>query len=187
MKTDARVRYTKKVLRESLIKLLETKPIQEITVKELCALAQINRATFYTHYSNPFDLLEQIENELFEEMSTKVIKKFKQDTLTEMTQLAFDIIADNIELCRVLFSENGNKRFLDRIMRLSRETTISSWKAMYPRATKNQIEFLFAFIISGSVAVIEHWVRIGMKETPLELAEIDNKIAQIWLRKKQGS
>jgi AcrR family transcriptional regulator len=184
MKTDARVRYTKGVLRDSLIKLLKAKPIQAVTVKELCELAQINRATFYTHYSNPYDLLEQIENELFEEMSTKVIKKFTQDTLTEITKLAFGIIADNIELCRVLFSENGNKQFLDRVMRLSRETTISSWKAMYPHATKTQIDFLFTFIISGSVAVIEHWARIGMKETPVDLAEIDNKIAQIWLKKK---
>jgi hypothetical protein len=32
--------------------------------------------------------------------------------------------------------------------------------------------------------VIEHWARIGMKETPVDLAEIDNKIAQIWLKKK---
>ena len=184
MKTDARVRYTKNVLRDSLITLLKDKPIQEVTVKELCEMAQINRATFYAHYTNPYDLLDQIENELFEEMSNKVIKKFTQDSLKEIMTLAFDIIADNIELCRVLFSENGNKRFLDRIMNLARETSISSWKAMYPHATKHQIEFLFAFIISGSVAVLEHWVRIGMKETPVDLAEIDNKIAQIWLKKK---
>jgi AcrR family transcriptional regulator len=185
MKTDARVRYTKKVLRDSLIKLLKAKPIQAITVKELCESAEINRATFYTHYSNPYDLLEQIESELFEEMSAKVIKKFTPDTLTSITKLAFDIIADNIELYRVLLSENGNKQFLDRIMRLSRDTTISSWKAMYPHATKNQIEFLFSFIISGSVAVIERWVSIGMKETPVELAEMVTKTAQIWLKKKK--
>jgi len=183
MKGDARVRYTKKVLRESLMQLMRAKSIHKITVKELCELAEINRATFYTHYSSPYDLLEEIENELFEQMSTKVIKKFKQDTLSEMTKLAFDIIAENIELCRILFSENGNKRFLDRIMQVARDTTISSWKADYPNATKNQLDYLYAFIISGAVAVIEHWVRIGMKETPVDLAENASKLSQIWLKK----
>jgi len=184
MKTDARVRYTKKVLRDSLIELLKAKPIQTITVKELCDKAQINRATFYTHYAGPGDLLEQIENELFEQMSSKVIKRFTEDLLTEMTQLAFDIIADNIELCRVLFSENGNRRFLDRIMSLARETAVTFWKAQYPQATECQIEFLFAYVVSGSVAVIEQWVRMGMKETPVELASIGAKVAHIWLKKK---
>jgi AcrR family transcriptional regulator len=183
MKSDARVRYTKKVLRESLLQLMKTKPIHGITVKEICELAEINRATFYTHYTSPYDLLEQIEDELFDQMSTRVIKNFKEDTLTEVMELAFDIIAENIELCRVIFSENGNKRFLDRVMQIARETTISSWKADFPRATENQMDYLFSFIISGAVAVIERWVRIGMKETPIELAENVSKLAQIWLRK----
>jgi len=49
MKTDARTRYTLKVIEKSLITLLKEKPMNKITVKELCELAEINRATFYTH------------------------------------------------------------------------------------------------------------------------------------------
>ena len=47
---DARVRYTQKVLKDSLLQLLEKKPINKITVKEVCELAELNRATFYAHY-----------------------------------------------------------------------------------------------------------------------------------------
>ena len=46
------------VLKQSLLKLLKEKPVNKITVKEVCELAQLNRATFYAHYSDCFALLE---------------------------------------------------------------------------------------------------------------------------------
>ena len=63
-KMDARKRYTQMVLKQSFLKLLKEKPVNRITVKEVCALAQLNRATFYAHYSDCFALMESIENEL---------------------------------------------------------------------------------------------------------------------------
>lgn len=61
MATDRRVKYTKMILRQSLIEVLKEKPISRLTIKELCERADINRATFYSHYSDQFDLLKQIE------------------------------------------------------------------------------------------------------------------------------
>ena len=46
-KSDARVRYTHRVLKESFLSLLREKPVNKITVKEVCELAELNRATFY--------------------------------------------------------------------------------------------------------------------------------------------
>lgn len=179
MKTDARVRYTRMILRDSLLKLLSQKPIKEITVKEICELAQINRATFYSHYKDPFDLLEQIENELFNDISATFMSR--QDDITSMTREIFVIITRNLDLCRVLFSDNGDKMFLRRIMEFSREWIIADWHQQYPRATQYQLDYLYAFIIGGSVAVIEEWVRSGMEELPLELGDIGKKISEIWL------
>lgn len=50
MKSDARVRYTKMVIKNSFVKLLAKKPLEKVTVKETCELSEINRATFYKHY-----------------------------------------------------------------------------------------------------------------------------------------
>jgi len=58
-KMDARKRYTQMVLKQSFLKLLKEKPVNRITVKEVCALAQLNRATFYAHYSDCFALMER--------------------------------------------------------------------------------------------------------------------------------
>ena len=63
MKENRKTRYTKMVLQNSLFELMEKKPIEKITIKELCENADINRTTFYAHYSDQYDLLAKIENE----------------------------------------------------------------------------------------------------------------------------
>lgn len=180
MKIDGRVRYTKMVIRESFLRLLTQKSIQKITVKEICELAQINRATFYTHYHDPFDLLEQIENELFDDLSSTVITE--QHDTDRLTREIFRVIEKNADLCRILHSEHGDKMFLRRIHKSSRERIISDWCRQYPQATEQQLDFLYTFIAGGSIAVIEQWVRTGMQEIPLELADLATKILDMYLR-----
>ncbi len=179
MKTDARVRYTRMVIKDSLLKLLAKQPIKDVTVKEICALAGINRATFYLHYQDPYDLLEQIENGLFEDLSTTVAEK--QDDVSSLIQEIFKIIENNIDLCRVLFSENGDKMFLRRIMEIAREQEIANLQLQNPHATRAQLDYLYEFLTSGSVAVVAQWVRSGMQETPLELGRAITTVKESWL------
>ena len=68
-KTDRRIRRTKAILSRSLIQLMEEKEIRDISVKELTDLADINRGTFYLHYNDIYDLLAQMEDELFVEFN----------------------------------------------------------------------------------------------------------------------
>jgi AcrR family transcriptional regulator len=185
MKIDARVRYTKMVIKDNLLRLLTEKPIKQVTVKEICAMAQINRATFYTHYQDPYDLLGQIENELFEDISSTVAMKL--DNIPHLIQEIFKIIEKNIDLCRVLFSENGDKMFLRQIMDISREKHISTLHEQYPQATECQLDYLFEFVASGAVAVVSQWVRSGMNETPQGLGEVIKKVDAIWLQEITGA
>ena len=64
---DSRVRRTKRLLRQGLTELLKQKSIKKITVRELSELIDINRGTFYLHYKDIYDLVDQIEKELFDE------------------------------------------------------------------------------------------------------------------------
>ena len=61
---DRRKEYTKRVIRESVFKLLKKKRLSDITVKEICEDADVNRATFYRNYLDIFDLYEKIEEDL---------------------------------------------------------------------------------------------------------------------------
>ncbi|MGN0307804.1 MAG: TetR/AcrR family transcriptional regulator, partial [Lachnospiraceae bacterium] len=67
-KENQRITLTKRLLRESLLQLMEKKQIQHITVVELCEAAGINRSTFYHHYGCPAELLKEIEISVIDEL-----------------------------------------------------------------------------------------------------------------------
>ena len=55
---DLRVRVTNMLIRRAFMELLKQKPLQNISIKELCEKAEINRGTFYAHYTDVYDLLK---------------------------------------------------------------------------------------------------------------------------------
>ena len=114
-KSDARVRYTQHALKQALLTLLKEKSVNKITVKEVCELAELNRATFYSHYSDCFALLEAIENELLEAFaqSLTLIKSFDVAALIEAI---YDMIGKNEEACRVLIFQNPGSTVIHRMI-----------------------------------------------------------------------
>ena len=68
-KMDRRVRKTRALLLQGLVKMLETHDIQDISVKELTELVDINRGTFYLHYDDIYDMLHKVEDEMFLEFN----------------------------------------------------------------------------------------------------------------------
>lgn len=71
-KEDRRTRYTRQVIKEAFLKLLEEKEYPKITVTEICRLAEINRGTFYLHYYDTADVLDDLLSEILKE-TTSVI------------------------------------------------------------------------------------------------------------------
>lgn len=59
---NRRVQFTKNALREAMIELITEKPLTSITVKDVCARADINRSTFYLHYKDVDSLLVEVED-----------------------------------------------------------------------------------------------------------------------------
>ena len=62
-KTDRRVKYTKTMLKNALVQRMHKQHISSISVKSLCETADINRSTFYAHYTDSYNLLHQIGQE----------------------------------------------------------------------------------------------------------------------------
>ena len=71
---DRRTKYTKKIIKDTFIKLLSEKDIKKVTVSEICKLADVNRATFYRYYLDVYDLLDHIEEDFINEL-----KQFRKD------------------------------------------------------------------------------------------------------------
>ena len=66
---DHRTRVTKMLIRRAFTDLLRVKPVQSISIKELCEKAGVNRGTFYAHYQSVHDLLVQMEDEMLAEIN----------------------------------------------------------------------------------------------------------------------
>ena len=64
MKEDKRILKTKKNLKDTFIRMLSVKSFEQITVKELCEISSTSRITFYTHYSDKYDLMDDISEDM---------------------------------------------------------------------------------------------------------------------------
>lgn len=181
-RVDRRVKYTKMVLRESLLELMKDKPISKITSAELCRSADINRNTFYTHYSSPEDLLSNIEEELYGEIKDAIEHSLKFDSIPSLILEICQSIQKNVALCRILFSEYGDTLFLRRIMDIARDKSIREWKKALAVDDPAQMERLYTYFANGCVAAIQSWVQDGARESPQEIASFIDKVSNRGLR-----
>ena len=72
MVENRRVMMTKRLLKESIFELMKKKPLNKITIKELCENADVNRTTFYKYYGDQYSLVKEAEDELLEKTSESV-------------------------------------------------------------------------------------------------------------------
>ncbi|MDY2656219.1 MAG: TetR/AcrR family transcriptional regulator, partial [Candidatus Limiplasma sp.] len=123
-KEDRRVRRTKKLLTQALTELMQQKQVKEITVTELTDLADMNRGTFYLYYKDIFDMLEHIEDNMFQALNEILERHEKENVVQETEPILRDIlgfIEENQEMVRVLLSPHGDMNFLHRLNDVLRE------------------------------------------------------------------
>jgi AcrR family transcriptional regulator len=172
-KMDRRKKYTRMVLKESLLKLLREKSISSITIKEICETADINRSTFYAHYANQYELLESIEEEFIEDLVATLGRYnfSKEDEALQMTEKLFEYIAEKNAICQTLLSENTDMYFLKKGMMITHEFIFKNW-ITDSGIDQETYEYINIFMVSGSIHVIKNWVENGMEKTPSEMAGI---------------
>lgn len=187
MKSDRRVRYTRMVLKQALLSLMLERPITRITVTEICERAEVNRATFYAHYADPYDLLARIENELFESIRRSIAGGLSSGSLRRILTDICSSIRENGALCRVIFSEYGDREFLERVLNIARVESMALWRSIVPHAGERELERMYTFFSQGSAAVIRGWVLSGMQDAPEEIAAFLERISMGGLAQIAGN
>jgi AcrR family transcriptional regulator len=165
------------VLKDCLLTLLETKPIEKVTITEICALAGINRGTFYAYYANPYELLAHIEGDLFDQMVAQTTRpsKLKKETIKDYFRQLFDLFYDNKELMRVLFGEFGDRKFLVKCSMLGYEGAVNDWQKKAPNVDRSYIDYIFAYVYNGCLGIVELWIKNNYRESPAEMAALIEK------------
>ena len=170
-KQDARVRYTKMVIRQALLELMGTKPVAKITVTEICERAGINRATFYSHYADPTDLLQSIEAELIEGISVRAQPALSgggSDILATFNGIV-EYIRDNAGICRVLLSDTGDAGFQNQVVNVMEKRYLEFWYSA-SSGDAEEAAYAYTYIALGSVGVLRKWLDGGMKKPAAEIA-----------------
>ncbi len=174
-KEDRRVRRTKKLLTQALTQLLQEKQINEITVKELTDLADMNRGTFYLYYKDIFDMLEKIEDGLFEALDEIVSLHEHDDVSHQTTPILLDLfrfIEENQEMCRVLLSPHGDMNFLHRLNEVVREKCLKAWPDIRKEKGEADFDYHYSFVVFGCAGIIRAWVNRNCPESAEKMAEM---------------
>lgn len=173
---DNRVRYTKKVLQEALLKILRNKNISEVTIKEICDEAHINRGTFYLHYSTPNDLLKEIEEYFIETNTEKFSNYFHNDYEANYLTGLFAGILENKELCKIIMGKNGNPKFLEKIKDIYRPKIVEGWCKEFPKYKFDDLNYVYDFIFTGSMDLILNWIE---NDDGLTAEELGNRLDRL--------
>jgi len=177
-KMDRRVRKTRMQLRAGLTQLMKEKPIKDITVRELAQLVDINRCTFYLHYRDIYDMVAQVEQEVFSEFETLVEKHPPHEIQNKPLPMLLDLytfFADNADLCAVFLGGNGDITFVNKLIGLIRARVLEYW-LQERKFDAEQFDYYFSFMASGCIGIIREWFNRDMRETPAQMAKITEQM-----------
>lgn len=163
---------TKKSLAAALKKAMKTKKLSKITVSELVAECNINRKTFYYHFSDIYDLLKW----MFEEEAIEVIKQFDMVVNTEEAlRFIMDYVESNDHIINCAYDSLGHEElkrfFYTDIYDIMRNVIIVEAKRQSLNVDDNFMDFLASFYTEGLSGMLIYWIKNNLpqeKETVLQ-------------------
>jgi AcrR family transcriptional regulator len=176
------------MIRDAFMELMEEKGFEGITVNELTAKADINRGTFYLHYRDKHDLLEQSKDEIVKEINeiVKVVQRISpEEALNYNSQYEpfsfivklFECISENYSFIKVMLGPKGDPSFQVKLKEVLKENIL---KKLLHQSKKEEImvpsDYLIAYVSSAYLGVIQHWLESGMKESSRDMALVLLKI-----------
>lgn len=175
--TDRRVRKTKAQLRAALSALMQEKEIKDITVRELTERADLNRGTFYCHYKDIYDMVEQVQTEMLEELNG-VLNAY---TPTELRRGLRPILTDvfllvdrNADLFTALLGSRDSGP-MARLSRIVYEKVLRDWWSEFGGAIPGG-EYYLDFAVAGILGLVGRWLNTGRREPPEEMACLTERV-----------
>ena len=172
---DRRTAYSKKVIRESLLELMRDKPLNKITVKELCDRADVNRSTFYAYYEDIYDLHRTILKEYFR-CQHRIIAEGERifGSRPDITDLSvadfydfylyyFTTVSENRELFRFVFNQNTDASIHVNMRKLFYRQLTKLLPEDVPEKIKSAFYASFIFVSGGVTFMLMEWLNNGCR------------------------
>lgn len=189
---DRRTKRTQQSLKNALISLLTTKDFHSITVQDITNTADVNRATFYSHYHHKYDLLETLVDEILQEFEDIFKHYAGRENPTQLDQRQanalfvsiFEHIKKQADFYKVMLSRRGGiPGFWRRLFGIVRDATYHRRVMLQPDESQLIVphDIMNSYLSSAILGVIVQWLESGMPYTPEYMAE---KLTYMVLRKK---
>ena len=172
MKNNQRIELTKRLLAEGLLRLMEQKPLDKISVTELCRESGINRATFYRHYSIPRDVLLDMQKALTEEAYQKYFQCEIKDAAAYL-ESCFSFLYEHADIIRLLLQnctdDDMREMVVDALTRASAHNVFFA-----PDSIKDEadMKLILSFIVGGGYYVIRQWLIEDIPQPPGKIAKL---------------
>ncbi|MCR4673522.1 MAG: TetR/AcrR family transcriptional regulator [Lachnospiraceae bacterium] len=155
-KNNRRTLVTKKMLKSSLIELMNNNPISKITIKDICEQAELSRSTFYLHYKDQYDLLYEVENEVI----TTVIEQLKKispdmDPLLSIRDF-IEYVHKEDHIFRILLCRQENYHFQEKFMEQLKINALELIPTL--NLDSKIVDYNISFVMHGSLAIIRDWI-----------------------------
>ena len=182
-KENRRAAYSKRVIKESFVELLDKKPMSKISVKEICEMADVNRCTFYSYFDDIYDLHKKIMQEFYDkqrliakdsrERLKQMVKCGRKITVDDVYTLMMEIlglITENIEISKIIYNANSEGKIHLEIGQMFFDMLIPIG---FPTHSKPRVEWLknaYTFVTSGFTGTIYLWIIRDFPETKETMA-----------------
>lgn len=179
---DRRSIRTKKLIRNALSELIEEKGFNDISITDLTTRADINRGTFYLHYMDKYDLLEQVENEIIQGLHEQTkdidsIDLLNTDDINKPVPFIvklFEYFKENAIFFKAILGPKGDPIFHNKLKKLI-QTNLFENRLPNTFKKENMLipeEYFISYILSAHLGVIQKWLESGMKKSPNDMALI---------------
>ena len=170
---NQRIRLTKRMLKEALVRLLDNKTIDKITVYELCAEAEVNRTTFYKYYGSQYDLMADIQADFLKELENSLRDENRPMSLLYI----LTYIDTHRSSCTALLRSASSDGFLERILSLSLITEQLD-EQLSPHYSDFEREYVREFVTFGAYSIVRRWLMSEQPEPPEDISKLILKLIE---------
>jgi len=155
---DRRCIKTRKAIKQVFIRMMTEKDISDITIKEIADQADINRKTFYFHYTDVNGVLDDIENDVLEQLCGIIesfdIQKAIYDPYLIFKELT-NIINDDFDFYKYFLQSTSDSRLLEKIKHVLKNRII---ELVGPEINnKKMLPYAIEFAVSGILSIYREW------------------------------
>jgi AcrR family transcriptional regulator len=174
-KVNQRVMLTKRLIKDTLVQILREKGIRNISVRDLCEQAGINRTTFYRYYGSPYDVLSEMEEELLNRVQNELGRNGGDPSRQLEAICAY--FYRNTEYIRILTDNSVKPDFPQKLFHLSpiRQMLLEKLRGRYD---EQSLEFVITFVINGGYHMLREWLHGENHKPPTQIAALILELAE---------